>query len=110
MLTELSLTDSWTTEAFTGSSCIQAKSIDESTKTGKRVNSNDPSKGNLVGINFAGNGLNELRPKLYQSSGIGFIQKLMIFEFKEKKVFDAFSVSRFREGLGGNADGKQLDR
>jgi hypothetical protein len=34
----------------------------------------------------------------------------MGFEFKEKKVFDAFSVSGFREGLGGNADGKQLDR
>ena len=110
MLTELSLTVSWTTEAFTGSSCIQAKSIDESNKTGKRVNTNDPSKGNLVGINFAGNGQNDLRPKLHQSSGIVFIQKLMIFEFKEKKVFDAFSVSGFREALGENADGKQLDR
>ena len=62
----------------------------------------------MVGINFARNGLNELRPKLHPSSTLAFIQKLMIFESKEKKVFDAFSVSGFREGLGGERGRKTV--
>ena len=54
--------------------------------------------------------LNKLRIKLLLWNALVFIRKLMIFGIKEKKEFDAFSVSGFREPLGGNADGKQLDR